>query len=137
MTTHLFYNNGLDDHFTDPEDRQAITGNPADRGACTVLELREIAGVKRYASGEATPKWADLISQVLSFGTVIPMILAGIIVWIKQKNPHLFLSGFLMFAFSALGPATGNTDLIFFISMFGELLMVFFLWLCARKTART
>ena len=103
---------------------------------CTVLELREIAGVKRYASGESTPQWADLISQVLSFGTVIPMIIAGIVVWIKQKNPHLFLSGFLMFAFSALGPATGNTDLIFFISMFGELLMVFFLWLCARKAAR-
>ena len=103
---------------------------------CTVLELREIAGVKRYASGEATPKWADLISQILSFGTVIPMIVAGIVAWIRQKNPHLFLSGFLMFAFSALGPATGNTDLIFFISMFGELLMVFFLWLCARKTAR-
>ena len=103
---------------------------------CTVLELREIAGVKRYASAEATPKWADLISQVLSFGTVIPMIIAGIVVWIKQKNPHLFLAGFLMFAFSALGPATGNTDLIFFISMFGELLMVFFLWLCARRAAR-
>jgi hypothetical protein len=99
----------------------------------TVLELREIAGVKRYASAEATPRWANLISQVLSFGTVIPMMVAGIVVWIKQKNPHLFLSGFLMFAFSALGPATGNTDLIFFISMFGELLMVLFLWLCARK----
>ena len=103
---------------------------------CTVLELREIAGVKRYASGEATPKWADLISQVLSFGTVIPMIVAGIVVWIKQKNPHLFLSGFLMFAFSALGPATGNSDLIFFISMFSEVLMVLFLYLYCRRRAK-
>lgn len=102
----------------------------------TVLELREIAGVKRYAAAEATPRWASLISQILSFGTVIPMIIAGIAVWIKQKNPCLFFSGFLMFAFSALGPATGNTDLIFFISMFGELLMVFFLWLCAKRAAR-
>ena len=54
---------------------------------------------------------------MLSFGTVVPLMLVGIYVWIRQKTPHLFLSGFLMFFFSAVGPATGNTDLIFFISM--------------------
>ena len=103
-------------------------------GLATVLELREIAGVIRYASGEGTPRWADIISRILSFGTVIPMMIVGIIVWIKEKTPHLFLSGFFMFAFSALGPATGNSDLIFFISMFGELLMVLFLYLfCLAK----
>ncbi len=37
--------------------------------------------------------------------------------------------------FSALGPAAGNSDLIFFISMFGELLMVLFLYLYSRKEA--
>ena len=99
----------------------------------TVLEKQEIAGVVRLASGADTPKWADIISRVLSFGTVIPMMIAGIFVWIKQKNPHLFLSGFLMFVFSALGPATGNSDLIFFISMFGEVLMALFLYLYCRK----
>lgn len=98
------------------------------QAVATVLELREIAGVVRYASAEATPAWADTVSRVLSFGTVIPMMVAGIIVWIRRKNPHLFLSGLLMFAFSALGPATGNSNLIFFISMFGELLMVLFLY---------
>ncbi|MBO4888597.1 MAG: hypothetical protein J5589_09840 [Firmicutes bacterium] len=101
----------------------------------TVLEKREIAGVVRLASGEETPKWADAISRVLSFGTVIPMMAVGIVVWIRQKNPHLFLSAFFMFAFSALGPATGNSDLIFFISMFGELLMVLFLYFFCIKSA--
>ena len=110
------------------------------QAVATVLELREIAGVVRYASSAATPAWADTVSRVLSFGTVIPMMVAGIIVWIRRKNPHLFLSGFLMFAFSALGPATGNSDLIFFISMFGELLMVLFLYFyvlreCGKKAA--
>ena len=104
----------------------------AHEGACTILELREIAGVIRFASGETTPKWADMISSILSFGTVIPMMIVGVIVWIRQKTPHLFLSGFFMFLFSALGPATGNADLIFFISMFGELFMVLFLYLYAR-----
>ena len=103
----------------------------------TKLELRELAGVLRYAAGEGTPNWAEAVSRVLSFGTVIPLMIVGIIVWIKQKNPHLFLAGFFMFAFSALGPATGNTDLIFFISMFGELLMVLFLYLfLANKSSK-
>lgn len=107
----------------------------AAEGFSTVLELKEIAGVIRYVSGEATPAWAELISRILSFGTVIPMMIIGVIVWIRQKTPFLFLSGFLMFVFSALGPATGNADLIFFISMFGELFMVLFLYLYVRKTA--
>ncbi|MBQ1478343.1 MAG: hypothetical protein IIZ33_09390 [Erysipelotrichaceae bacterium] len=105
----------------------------AAEGFSTVLELKEIAGVIRYVSGEATPAWAELISRILSFGTVIPMMIIGVIVWIRQKTPFLFLSGFLMFVFSALGPATGNADLIFFISMFGELFMVLFLYLYVRK----
>ncbi len=99
----------------------------------TALEPREMAGVIRFAAGSATPGWATAISSILSFGTVIPMMICGIIVWIRQKNPHLFLSAFLMFVFSALGPATGNSDLIFFISMFGELLMVLFLYFCGRR----
>lgn len=103
----------------------------------TKLVPETIANVTRFKAGDGTPKWADMVSRILSFGTVIPMMIVGIIVWIKEKTPHLFLAGFLMFAFSALGPATGNTDLIFFISMFGEILMVLFLYLYARtKTKR-
>ncbi|ACV22883.1 Uncharacterised protein [Slackia heliotrinireducens] len=99
----------------------------------TVLEPKEIAGVVRFVSSADTPNWADTVSKILSFGTVIPMMIAGVAVWIRQKTPHLFLSGFLMFVFSALGPATGNADLIFFISMFGELFMVLFLYMYAKK----
>ena len=36
-----------------------------------------------------------------------------------------------MFFFSALGPATGNTDFLFLISMLGEVLMILFLILYA------
>ncbi|MCQ2799095.1 MAG: hypothetical protein MJ220_04345 [Bacilli bacterium] len=100
----------------------------------TKLDVVTIAGIARMASVKGvTPKWAETISSILSFGTVIPMMAAGIYVWIKQKNPFLFLSGFLMFAFSALGPATGNAQFIFYISMYGELLMVAFMLLYAIK----
>lgn len=106
--------------------------------ACaTVLGPVEIAGVSRMASikGE-TPRWAEKISRILSFGTVFPLMGVGIWCWIKQKTPLLFLSGFFIFAFSALGPATGNTQFIFYISMYGELLMVLFLYLYSRKMQR-
>ena len=102
-------------------------------GFATELDLREVAGLVRYASGDGTPGWANAISGVLSYGAVVPLILAGVVVWIKQKTPALFLAGFLMFAFSALGPATGNFDLIFFISMFGEVCMALFFLVYAKQ----
>ena len=106
-------------------------------GFAVELDLRVVAGLVRYASGDGTPGWAQAVSSVLSYGAVIPLFLAGIIVWIKQKTPLLFLSGFLMFVFSALGPATGNFDLIFFISMFGEVCMALcFLLYSKRKATR-
>ncbi|MCQ2413079.1 MAG: hypothetical protein MJ057_09035 [Sphaerochaetaceae bacterium] len=96
----------------------------------TVLDVTTIAGISRMASVKGqTPAWAEGISSILSFGAVIPLIIVGVIVWIREKTPYLFLAGFLMFAFSALGPATGNAKFIFYISMYGEILMVFFLYL--------
>ncbi len=90
------------------------------------LSILEAEHVIRHVVADSTPLWARMVSKFLSFGTVLPLIVCGIIIWIKQKNPNLFLSGFLMFAFAALGPATGNFHLIFFISMFGELFMILF-----------
>jgi len=104
-------------------------------GFATDLSLQQVAGIVRYTSGDGTPGWAKAVSGILSYGTVVPLILAGIAVWIKQKTPLLFLSGFLMFLFSALGPATGNFDLIFFISMFGEVCMALCFLLYARRKA--
>lgn len=99
----------------------------------TTQTVAESVGTVRYACDKAsTPGWSYTVSSsILAYGMVIPLIITGIAVWIRQKTPALFLSGFLMFAFSALGPATGNFDLIFFISMFGELFMVLFFMIFA------
>ncbi len=43
MTTNLFYNNGLDDEFNDPEDRSVVTGSHWDIGAYKAPTLRNIA----------------------------------------------------------------------------------------------
>ena len=102
-------------------------------GFAVELTAQHVAGIMRYTSGEGTPGWAQAVSGLLSYGTVVPLMIAGIFVWVRQKTPRLFLSGFLMFLFSALGPATGNFDLIFFISMFGEVGMALFFLLYADK----
>ncbi len=102
-------------------------------GFATDLSVQQVAGVLRCTSGEGTPGWAKAVSSILSYGTVVPLIIAGVVVWIRQKTPALFLAGFLMFAFSALGPATGNFDLIFFISMFGEICMALFFLIYAKQ----
>lgn len=105
-------------------------------GIARKLESVEIAGILRYKSSDLTPSWAEGINSLISYGTVFPLIICGIIVWIKQKTPFIFLSGLLMFVFSALGPATGNFDLIFYVSMFGEFFMVLFFLLYAKKDSK-
>lgn len=105
-------------------------------GMSITLELIQLGDVVRHNSADFIPAWAETIRSFLSFGTVIPLIIVGIAVWIKQKTPTLFLSGFLMFAFAALGPATGNLDLLFVITMIGEVLMILFFMLYVRSIAK-
>ncbi len=99
-------------------------------GCVRTIGAVEMAGICRYASVSA-PVWADIVNGLLTFGTVIPMMIAGVVVWKKQETPYLFLSAFLMFLFSGLGAAC--MELMFYISMYGELLMALFLYLYTNK----
>ena len=105
-------------------------------GLMTKLNVVDFAGFVRCTGADATPKWADKYLSVLSVAMVIPLILVGAWLMIKRKGPFLFLSGLFMFAFSALGPATGNIDLIFLIGMIGEMLMVLFFLLHAKRATK-
>jgi len=102
-------------------------------GCIRVIGTTTVAGICRYASVSA-PAWAEIVNSLLTFGTVIPMMIAGIVVWARQKTPHLFLSAFLMFAFSGLGAAC--LELMFYISMYGELLMALFLYFYAMHKSK-
>ena len=103
-------------------------------GCIREIGATTVAGICRYASVSA-PAWAEIVNSLLTFGTVIPMMIAGIVVWVKQKTPHLFLSAFLMFLFSGLGAAC--LELMFYISMYGELLMALFLYYYAIHKTKT
>lgn len=103
-----------------------LCGAGAAAGWFRETELISIADITRYAPTDATPEWAQLISKALSYGTVIPLLLAGLWNIIKSKNPAIFLGGACMLGFSLLGPLTDNRDLIFLISMGGECLLLLF-----------
>ena len=102
-------------------------------GCIRVIGPTTVANICRYASVSA-PAWAEIVNSLLTFGTVIPMMIVGIVVWTRQKTPHLFLSAFLMFLFSGLGAAC--LELMFYISMYGELLMALFLYLYVVRKSR-
>lgn len=109
-----------------------LCGAGAAAGWFRETELVTVADIVRYAPLEsATPEWANLVTKVLSYGTVIPLILSGLINVFRSKNPAILLGGLSMLGFSLLGPLTGNKDLIFLISMGGECLLAFFYMLHA------
>jgi len=93
------------------------------------IEPSYFAGITRYVSSDTNPKWAEKFRSVSNVALIIPVIVIGLM----KKKYYFFLAGFLMFFFSALAPITGNFDLIFFISMIGELLMILFFYLHLKK----
>jgi len=101
-------------------------------GLSTKTEPAEFAGILRYATSDETPAIWSRYSRILSVGGVFPLLILGIIGWVRKKGPRVFLAGLFMFAFAALGPATSNMDLNFLITLFGELLMVLFLYLASK-----
>jgi len=109
-------------------------------GIAVVTEERTVGLIRRYAESKLTPKFADSIIQMLDIVPVFFMMGIGVYLWIKKKNPFMFLSGFFMFAFTMLGIFLGkdpggdpSQSLMFYISMYGESLMVFFLYCFIRK----
>ena len=95
-----------------------------------------VGAIRRYAQSDLTPAFADSLTQLLNVVPVFLMMGVGIYLWIKKKNRNLFLSGFFMFLFTMLGIFLGKDpggdptqSLMFYISMYGESLMVFFLFM--------
>ena len=84
-------------------------------------------GVNRYAQAAETPSWVNGMIQALNIVPDFFIIGIGIYLLLKKKNPHMFLAGFLMLAFTMLGIFLGKDpsgdkklSLMFYISMYGE-----------------
>ncbi|MBR0138036.1 MAG: hypothetical protein IJM15_06460 [Erysipelotrichaceae bacterium] len=92
-------------------------------------------GVRRYAQAPETPAWVNTLMNLLNTVPDFLIIGIGVYLMIKKENPNLFLAGFLMLVFTLIGiffgkdpSGDGSKSLMFYISMFGESLMVFFLY---------
>lgn len=109
-------------------------------GVTMKIEPRTVGTLNRYAQSDLTSKFSDTLTQFLDIVPVFVMIFVGIYLWIKKKNPHMFFSGFFMLLFTMLGIFLGKDpggdktqSLMFYISMYGESLMVFFLYQFMKK----
>ncbi|MBR2701286.1 MAG: hypothetical protein IKE77_04290 [Erysipelotrichaceae bacterium] len=109
-------------------------------GIMVVTEPRTVGIIKRYASSDQTGKFSSTLTSMLDTVPVFIMIGIGIYLWIKKKNPNMFFAGFFMLLFTLLGIFLGkdpsgdrSMSLMFYISMYGEALMVFFLWRFVNK----
>ena len=99
------------------------------------LKIEEFGNIKRCAMHEDTPGWVNFIFNFLNIGSVIYMLIAGIILLKIKKDFFYLLSGFFMLVFSVIGPVSGNLDLTFIFSVYGEILMVIFLFVFFKKNS--
>ena len=100
-----------------------------------VTEERVVGAIRRYAQSDNTPAFANTLVSMLDILPVFFMIGTGAVLSFKKKNPNLMLAGIFMLLFTLAGIFLGkdpNGDrtqsLMFYISMFGESFMVFFLY---------
>ena len=102
--------------------------------ASTKMKIeKEFGKIKRCGMHDDTPGWVSSIDTMMNIGSVIYMMIAGIILFIVKREFFYFLAGFFMLIFSAIGPASGNKDLNFLLSVYGEILMIIFLFVFFKK----
>lgn len=99
-------------------------------GFLVKLELVETGVISRYAASDLTEKWVMKSSNIITILSIIPIIIVGIVIYIKRKIPYLFLGGSSMFIFAALGGAISKLrEYNFFVSMIGEVSMSLFYYI--------
>ena len=104
-------------------------------GIAVVTTPVSIGNLNRYASSALTPAFSQKVTSLLDTVPVFFMIGIGTYILMKKKNPNMMLSGIFMLVFTLLGIFLGKDpsgdptkSLMFYISMYGESLMVFFLY---------
>lgn len=88
FTTNLFYNNGLDNTFTDTRDRYAFTGNEQDRGCYRAPSLRNIEVSAPYMH-DGRFKTLDAVLQFYNEGLVYSPYISPLMHKINDGGAHL------------------------------------------------
>lgn len=97
------------------------------------VEIVEIADVIRHSMDNENAHFlANLIFNMLSFGTLVPMGIGAFITIKKQRDFNLLWVIVAMFGFTIIG-VIFDTDLIFVTSFIGEGCIMLFYFLYAHK----
>jgi cytochrome c peroxidase len=88
FSTYLFYNDGKDNVFTDPNDRYSVTGNPADIGAYLAPTLRNIELTGPYMH-DGRFQTLDQVIDFYSEGLVWSPSVSPLMHKINQGGAHL------------------------------------------------
>ena len=102
-------------------------------GIFVKLKIVEDAVLRRCTFDEKMPSFFMITFTIMNIGTVLNMIIVGIILLIRKEDYFFFLSGLFMLIFSAVGPAIGKPELNYLLSIYGEVLMIIFLYLFFKK----
>ena len=97
------------------------------------LDIIEDQVLKRCTFSINDKKFVKLSFSLMNIGCVIYMLIAGAILLLKNLGYYFFLSGLFMLIFSALGPIIGKSNLNYLLSIYGEVLMILFLYLFFKK----
>lgn len=99
-----------------------------------------VVGLSPKADGEmfryavACPAiWETVVHCVVYFGASLVLLGTGIAVWIKWETPRLLIAGLLMLVCVVLSVALRDTG--FYIGIFGQIMVLLFLYLYARWEA--
>ena len=77
-------------------------------GIGVITEERTVGIIRRYAQSDLTNAFSKGLISLLDVVPVFVMIGVGIYLFIRKRNPHLFLSGFFMLLFTMLGIFLGK-----------------------------
>ena len=102
-------------------------------GIITKLKIVEDATLKRYTFDEDMSSFIMITFTLMNIGSVLYMIVVGVFLLITRKEYFFFLAGLFMLIFSAIGPSIGKSELNYLLSMYGEVLMIIFLYLFFKK----
>ena len=77
--------------------------------------------------------WETVVHCVVYFGTALVLLGTGVAIWVKWETPRLLIAGLLMLA--CVAASVFLRDAGVFVSVFGQIMVLLFLYLYARWEA--
>ncbi|OUM65698.1 hypothetical protein PIROE2DRAFT_7285 [Piromyces sp. E2] len=101
------------------------------QGAYSDIEIEKTGTIRRYAYSKNIAKWVKISSLIVTIVPMIFLLIISVIIAIKKKNFYMLIGGIMMFL--SVGISGTAKEYSFFVSMFGEALLLICLCLFIQK----